>query len=65
MKYIFKTNTITKGLYNVYGNHFMFDISTSKIELDETSIHIEYDLIQDGEVVNNATLDLSYFLKEE
>lgn len=65
MKFLFKTNKLTKGLYTVFTNSFDFDILTDVIEISESSVHIKYRLVQNEEVINETVLNVEYYFLEE
>jgi len=65
MKFIFDLHDLTKGTYVVMGNKLLFDIHTKKIEKSDGLLEIKYDLFQQGELVNNTTLRMTYEVIEE
>ncbi len=60
MKFIFDINNLTKGTYVVDNNSFVFDILTTHLENKNNRLIIQYDLIQDNEIVNRSTLVIAY-----
>ena len=65
MKFLFKTNILTKGLYTVLTSKFDFDILTDVIEVSRNSVIVEYRLVQDDEVINETVLNVDYYFLEE
>ncbi len=66
LKYRFDTSMITKGLYKVSGFPFEFTIKTISIIDSPNELSIDYELFQDGELINETKLNIRYtVLKEE
>lgn len=65
MKFIFDLDNKTKGTYKIDNNAFAFDILTTKLENTDNTLVIEYDLIQNNEMVNRSTLVIKYSIAEE
>ena len=60
MKYVFSLKHNTKGIYEVEGSKFEFDIKTSTMSIKDDEITIEYDLLLDDELVNQSKLVIIY-----
>ncbi len=65
MKYKFDLDHVTDGYYKVVGADFRFKIVTNELYIDSNSIKVEYDLYQDEDLVNQASLVMVYETKEE
>lgn len=65
MKYKFDLDQVTDGYYKMLNAEFDFKIVTNTLELDDNSILVQYDLYQEDDLVNQATLKLVYETKEE
>jgi uncharacterized beta-barrel protein YwiB (DUF1934 family) len=65
MKYKFDLDHVTKGYYRVMGNEFNFEIVTNTLQVDDSSILVEYDLYQNSDLVNKTKISLLYETKEE
>ena len=64
MSFKFDINNITKGTYKVDHNTFEFDIITTRLENNSNRLCIEYELLQDNEVVNKSKLIINYSVTE-
>ena len=65
MKFKFDINSITKGIYKVDNNSFVFDIVTKKLENASNRLVIEYELIQNNEIINKSKLIIKYSITKE
>ena len=65
MKFKFDINNVTKGTYKVDNNSFIFDIITTKLESTSNRLVIEYELLQDNEIVNKSKLTIMYSIAKE
>ncbi len=65
MKFIFDINNVTKGIYKVDNNPFVFDIVTTKLENIDNRIVIEYELKQSNEIINVSNLVIQYSIAKE
>ncbi len=65
MKFVFDIMNTTKGTYVVDNNTFVFTIVTTKLENTSNRLIVEYNLIQDNEVVNESLLDIKYSIAKE
>ena len=65
MKYKFDLDQVTDGYYKMLNAEFRFKIVTNRLEIDDNYILVTYDLYQDEDLVNQATLSLVYETKEE
>jgi uncharacterized beta-barrel protein YwiB (DUF1934 family) len=48
----------TKGLYRIDTQTFQFDIKTQKLLFQNTQLNIQYDLIQNNEVISTHLIDI-------
>lgn len=60
MKYQFDILNTTKGEYTVSNYKFIFDIRTIKLVVKENQIFIEFELYQDGDLVNKTEICIKY-----
>lgn len=65
MKYKFDLDQVTDGYYKMLNAEFDFKIVTNTLDIDDNSILVQYDLYQEDDLVNQATLKLVYETKEE
>jgi len=65
MKFIFDLENNSQGTYKIDNNTFEFDIMTTKLENTDNTLKIEYDLIQNNEMVNRSTLIIKYSITKE
>jgi len=65
MKFKFDVNNITKGIYKVDNNSFVFDIVTTKLENTSNRLIVEYELIQNNEIINKSKLIIKYSITKE
>ena len=65
MKYKFDLDQVTDGYYKMLNAEFRFKIVTNQVEIQDNSIFVQYDLYQEADLVNQATLQLVYETKEE
>ena len=60
MRYELRENLLTKGSYATLGNRFNFEIKTLSLIRNKGKIIIKYQLLQERQVVNEATIDVTY-----
>lgn len=65
MKYKFDLDQVTDGYYKMQYADFRFKIVTNQLQIDDNAILVQYDLYQEEDIVNQATLSLVYETKEE
>lgn len=60
LHFIFDPKKLTKGTYTVYQHHFEFAVFTEVLDIGAYDIQVQYKLLQEKELVNEATLTLHY-----
>jgi uncharacterized beta-barrel protein YwiB (DUF1934 family) len=65
MTFLFDPSTITTGTYQVMGQVLEFQIKTIQCHHTNGLIRIEYQLLQENELVGHTTLSIDYRYKEE
>jgi hypothetical protein len=58
--FVFDPKKLTKGTYTVYQHHFEFAVFTEFLDIGAYDIKVQYKLLQEKELVNEATLTLHY-----
>lgn len=60
MKYAFQENLITKGTFKAEGKMILLDIRTRSIVRETDRLFIQYELLQDKQVVHEASIEVLY-----
>ena len=65
MDFSFQKTILEKGYYHVGNYQFSFDIKTKKLVIEPNKIEVEYDVLNDDELVNSVYFKLIYKQLEE
>lgn len=60
MKYAFQENLLTKGTFKTEGKMILLDIRTRSLVREPNRLYIQYELLQDKQVVHDASIEVLY-----
>jgi len=60
MKYAFQENLLTKGTFRAESKMILLDIRTRSLIREPNRLYIQYELLQDKQVVHEASIEVLY-----